>query len=363
MKEDFLEERLIDRKIDGLFRQLGHTGAQADFCSDDYLGFARRPMPGELPAGSTGSRLLTGNSGRAEALEADIARFHDAEAALLFSSGYAAALALAGCLPQPGDLLLYDRLSYACISDGLRLGRANADAYTHNDLNDLERKLQVETGAQKFVFTESVFGIDGDTAPLDKIADVCDRYEAHLVVDESHALGVIGHEGEGLVQQFGVQQRCFARLYGFGKAAGAQGAAVLGSPLLKEYLVNVAGSFDDTALPPVALASIESAYRAFPGALAERLQLARLIRQFRGSATGYYTPPSQTPIQGIIVPGNNKMKKLADYLHQNGFDVRPALHPAVPRGNGRLRIMLHAFNTESELSALVSLLASAEKAE
>ncbi|MFT4024756.1 MAG: pyridoxal phosphate-dependent aminotransferase family protein [Flavihumibacter sp.] len=360
MKEDFLEERLIDRKIDGAFTQLQYSDGLVDFCSGDYLGFARKLLPGGWPAGSTGSRLLSGNSARAEALEQTIARFHDAAAALLFPSGQDAGQALLASVPQKGDTVLYDRLCQATLRDALRLSPANSYAYAHNDLNDLESRLQSEARARVFVYTESVFGMDGDTAPLDKIAAVCDRYGAYLLADETHALGVIGHHGEGLVQQFGVQQRCFARIYGFGEAAGAFGAAVAGSALLKEYLVNFSRSLAlTTALPPAALAAIEAAYAAFPQALAERLQLARLIRQFRGSATGYYTESSQTPIQVVVIPGNGKIKKVAGWLRENGVQVQPVLYPVVQPGSERLRIVLHAYNTESELSALVSLLASA----
>ena len=363
MKEIFLEERLIDRKIDGVFSELRQTNHLVDFCSSDYLGFARKTPAGGLTTGSSGSRLITGNSTQAEALEASIARFHEAPAALLFNSGHEACEALLTALPQKDDLIVYDRLSYPGIADALRLSQANGYGYAHNDLNDLENKLQVENGARKFVFTEAVCAMDGETAPLDKIAAICDRYGALLLVDETHALGVIGHHGEGLVQEFGVQELCFARVFGFGEAAGTLGGAVVGSAVLKEYLLNFSRSISLLpALPPMVLGAIDEAYKAFPTALAERLQIARLIRQFRGSALGYYTVSSQTPIQVVVIPGNEKIRKISARAAENGFAVWPVLYPAVPEGSERLRIVLHAFNTESELSALVSLLASTEKA-
>ncbi|HCL83865.1 MAG TPA: 8-amino-7-oxononanoate synthase, partial [Chitinophagaceae bacterium] len=163
------------------------------------------------PHGSTGSRLLAGNYVLIEETEKQIARFHDAPAALIFNSGYDANFGLFSCIARRGDLIIYDQLSHASIRDGIRQSFADALSFAHNDLRELEMKLQKRRG-NCFVVTESVFSMDGDRAPLVGMALLCEKYEAHLIVDEAHATGVIGERGEGAVQSFGLQDRCFARV-------------------------------------------------------------------------------------------------------------------------------------------------------
>lgn len=362
MNDDFLLKKLNERKQQNAFRQLTLSGKPTDFCSNDYLGIVHnRLIEKQLSGrsfrhGATGSRLLSGNYPLIEDTEKQIAAFHQAPAALMYNSGYDANLGLLSSVPQRGDTIIYDYLSHASLRDGIRLSFAQSFSFRHNDLEDLEKKLRTATGTI-FVVTESVFSMDGDMAPLTAISDLCERYGAQLIVDEAHATGVVGTQGEGLVQHLSLQAKCFARVNTFGKAVGCHGAVVLGSGLLRDYLINFSRSFIySTALPESSVAAIRSAYELFPAMHAERQHLQQMIAWFQQADCSYGKLPSETPIQIIIVPGNDQVKKLAGTLQAAGLDVRPILYPTVPAGKERLRIVLHAFNTAAELQQLMRLL-------
>jgi 8-amino-7-oxononanoate synthase len=365
-RDDFLQKKLTERKEQHAFRQLCLPEEKIDFCSNDYLGMAHRQLlaaglsrltaNSQLATGSTGSRLLTGNYALIEETEQLIARFHQCEAALIFNSGYDANTGLLSSVPQKGDTIIYDSLVHASIRDGIRLSFAQSFSFAHNDVADLEKKLQHSHGTV-FVVTESVFSMDGDMCPLGEIVFLCQKYHAHLIIDEAHATGVIGEEGAGLVQQFELQNAIFARVHTFGKACGCHGAVVTGSHQLRDYLINFARSFIySTALPPHAIAAIAESYRLFPKMVEERTHLHQLIQQFQSANLQYDKLVSQTSIQAVIVPGNESVKLLAEKLQQNNLDVRPVLSPTVPKGKERLRIIVHAFNTMEELNQLIELL-------
>ncbi len=353
--------------------RLPQPGA-VDFCSNDYLGIVKNGLlsmvNGELSidnkqltinnkqplSGATGSRLLAGNYKLIEEAEQQIAAFHGAEAALIFNSGYDANIGLLASVPQKGDTIIYDSLSHASIRDGIRLSFAQAYSFLHNNLNELEKKLQQATG-NIFVVTESVFSMDGDTCPLKELISLCEKYSAHLIVDEAHATGVMGGRGEGLVQHLKCEESVFARVHTYGKACGCHGAAVLGSTDLRHYLINFSRSFIySTALPPHAINFIQKSYDLFPSMMAERAKLQTLIRQFQEAAIGHEKLISVTPIQAVIVPGNAQVRSLADKLQHQKLDVRPILYPTVPKGKERLRIVLHAFNTAAEMQLLINTL-------
>lgn len=364
MNEDFLHKKLNERKAAQAFRTLRLPEGKTDLCSNDYLGIIHHgliekqlpPDKAVLRHGSGGSRLLAGNYERIEQAEQTLAAFHEAPAALLFNSGYDANLGLLSCVPQRGDTILYDALSHASLRDGIRLSFAQSFPFAHNDLSALEKKLQTATG-KVFVVTESVFSMDGDEAPLEKIASLCRQYQAHLIIDEAHATGVVGEQGEGLIQHLGLQQSCFARIHTFGKAVGCHGAVVLGSETLRHYLINFSRAFIyTTALPESSIAAIQTAYGLFPSMHAERQYLRQLVQYFQQAPMDYVKLPSATAIQVVIIPGNDKVKAVAGRLQSAHLDVRPILSPTVPKGSERLRIVLHAFNTLEEVQKLVQLL-------
>jgi 8-amino-7-oxononanoate synthase len=366
LKEDFLFKKLEERKAANAFRQLKSSSLTTDFCSNDYLGIVRNDLlfKGKDHAfdevkwkhGSTGSRLLSGNYALIEQTEQQIAAFHLAEAALIFNSGYDANLGLLSCIAKREDTILYDFLSHASIRDGIRLSLASSFSFIHNDTADLEKKLKNAKG-KIFVVTESVFSMDGDVAPLKEISALCAQYDASLIVDEAHATGVIGESGEGLVQLLGLQADCFARIHTFGKACGVHGAVILGSKQLKDYLVNFSRAFIyTTALPESSVAAIAASYDLFPLLNEERKHLDFLIRHFTEAPLPMQKLHSSTPIQGVILPGNENAKSAASLLQQNNMDVRAILYPTVPRGEERLRIVLHAFNTVDEVAFLINTL-------
>ena len=371
MNEDFLHTKLNERKELNAFRQLRlPKDGMIDFCSNDYLGIVKNNLLHPCHDfkswhgyGATGSRLLTGNYELIEETEKFIGGFHKAEAALVFNSGYDANIGLLSSVPQRGDMILYDYLSHASIRDGIRLSFATSFSFAHNDLNELEGKLKRGSG-NIFVVTESVFSMDGDLCPLKEMVSLCEKYNAHLVIDEAHATGVIGEKGEGLVQMLGLQDKIFARIHTFGKACGSHGAVVLGSRPLRDYLVNFARSFIySTALPEQTVAHIKESYELFPGMTDERQHLKKLVNNFQHSTlhSGQQVfnnqfPASDTPIQGLIIPGNEKVKQVAEHLQNLNLDVRAILYPTVPKGKERLRIVLHAFNSFEELELLLNSL-------
>lgn len=358
--DDFLHKKLNERKENQAFRQLRLPEGKVDFCSNDYLGIVTNGLLHteqlQLRSGSTGSRLLSGNYPLIEETEQLLASFHQAAAALIFNSGYDANLGLLSSVPQKGDTILYDQLSHASIRDGIRLSFATTFSFAHNDMHDLRKKLEHATG-NIFIVTESVFSMDGDCCPLQELVTISRTYKAHLIIDEAHATGVMGNRGEGLVQQLQLQEAIFARVHTFGKACGCHGAVVLGSTALRDYLINFARSLVySTSLPEHCVSLIKASYETFPGMVAEREHLQQLIRHFQSAQIRFEKLPSVTPIQVVVIPGNEAVKEVAAGLQQQQLDVRAILYPTVPKEKERLRIVLHAFNTMEEINRLINAL-------
>ncbi|UMY66627.1 MULTISPECIES: 8-amino-7-oxononanoate synthase [unclassified Flavobacterium] len=366
-----LSEKLEARQRDHALRELRGPSSLVDFSSNDYLGFARSTnlyqeaqqrleQLGVTANGATGSRLITGNHSLYESTEAVIAAYHDAPSALIFNSGYDANVGFFSCVPQKDDIILYDELCHASIRDGLRLSPAKSYKFRHNDTEDLEALLKRHTANEVYVVTETVFSMDGDSPMLESFVRLCEEFGALLVLDEAHAVGVVGDKGEGLAQQLGLHTSVFARLVTFGKAMGCHGAAILGEVALRSYLVNYARSFIyTTGLPPHSLATIQSAYAALEAA-PERTALRHLIAAFNREKNLQSLKPlfirSMSAIQCAILPGNENVKNAAAGLQAAGFDVKPILSPTVPAGQERLRFCLHSFNSEAEIQEILRLL-------
>ncbi len=366
--EHHLYEALSRRKNDDSLRVLPAGRDLIDFCSNDYLGYARdkdlwRSVVSEISAqahknisGSSGSRLLGGNSMYAEDLEQYIASFHGAESALLYNSGYDANTGFFSCVPQKGDTVIYDELIHASVRDGMRLGAAQSFPFFHNDIAHLEKRLRSGSG-NVFIAVESVYSMDGDYAPLKKIAAIARKYKSHLFVDEAHATGLMGPGGAGMVQSLGLEDKVFARVHTFGKALGTHGAAILGSPVLKKYLLNFSRQFIyTTALPLHNLAGIRCAYEKLRKEYSRYGRINELVSMFRkesGSLPGMHLPDSGSPIQSVILKGNTYVRSVAKRVQKRGYDVRAVLSPTVAKGKERLRIIIHLFNTETEIKGLV----------
>ncbi len=366
--DDFLDKKLQERETNNSLRCLQLKDNLIDFSSNDYLGLAQSAEAKQAIAdyflinhdyklGATGSRLLSGNSVFAEALECELVKFHEADAGLIFNSGYDANLGLFASIAQKGDTIICDEHIHACIIDGARLSFAQRFTFLHNDLNSLETKLKNSRGTI-FIAVESVYSMDGDVAPLIEISALAKKYKANLIVDEAHATGVMGKNGEGLVQHLGLQNDVFARVVTFGKALGCHGAIILGSDKLRTYLINFARSFIyTTALPLHSLVTIKIMYAQMlkkQNINTLRKNIAFFKIQFLG--TNVNLIESDSAIQCIIITGNTACKNTALALQKNGFDVRPILSPTVAKGKERLRICLHAYNSEVAILELCALL-------
>ena len=271
-----LTNRLKHREEKNSLRRLRTPSNLVDFSSNDYLGFSKSVPIFEKTHqflvdknlnqnGATGSRLLSGNHFLYDEVESFLSDFHQSESATIFNSGYDANIGFFAAVPQRGDIILYDEFIHASIRDGIQLSNAKAFKFLHNDLEDLEKRLQKQPldlaqsdNCDVYIVTESVFSMDGDSPDLVAISEICKKYNVYLIVDEAHALGVFD---AGLVQELNLENEVFARIITFGKALGCHGAAILGSKALQRYLVNFARSFIyTTGLPPHSLATIQCSY-------------------------------------------------------------------------------------------------------
>ncbi|MHA4895079.1 aminotransferase class I/II-fold pyridoxal phosphate-dependent enzyme [Pedobacter sp. PWIIR3] len=360
--EEFIKSRLAQRVENGSKRNLSINMPPVDFCSNDYLGFARseelkqqiEKTLQDFPShqnGSGGSRLLSGNHAFTEETERFIAKFHHAEGGLIFNSGYDANVGLLSSIPQRGDTIISDELIHASLIDGARLSHANRHTFGHNDINQLEAKLQRSKG-NIYVIVESVYSMDGDLAPLTEIALICKAYHANLIVDEAHALGIFGKHGVGLVQSLGLEHQVFARIMTFGKALGCHGAIVLGSDILRQYLINFARSFIYTTAAPLHnIAAVKCAYQRlletdYTPLIAEKIKLYH--NQLSKSNLSAQKDSGST-IQTILFDNNSEAKLAAQKLQNKGYDVRAILSPTVPEGKERIRICLHLFNSDQQI--------------
>jgi len=358
--DKLLDGRLNQRKADQLFRELKVQAGLIDFCSNDYLGLSRSKQLNELITqqykdlptsnGSTGSRLLSGNSDYVEKVEQRLARLFNGESALIFNSGYAANTAVLSALPKKGDTILYDELAHASIKDGARLSLATRFSFRHNDLNDLERKLSKATG-KRFIVVESIYSMDGDQSPLTELIALAKKYDSSIILDEAHSTGSLGDLGSGLATSLHIEQDIDVRIYTFGKAMGIHGACAVGSRKLRDYMINFARPFIyTTALPLHALVSINCAFEF----LSQHIELQDLLQKkietyLSASVNVAGKKPSKSAIQTVVIPGNTIVRAVAHELQNSGFDIRPILSPTVQKGKERLRICLHTFNTDSEI--------------
>lgn len=373
----FLSDALRKREEANALRKLTTNNHLIDFCSNDYLGFAQnnellrltdyevstlklaqsKGQPSQISnlTGSTGSRLLAGNSAYAENLEAKIALFHNAEAGLIYNSGYDANVGLFSALGQKDTTIIYDELIHASVHDGIRMSSASAFMFKHNDLIHLEERLNVAKGIT-YVAIESIYSMDGDTAPLKEIAMLCEKYNANLIVDEAHATGITANNGAGKVQELAIENQVFARVHTFGKALGCHGAVVLGSHLLRNYLINYSRAFIyTTALPLKSLVAIHQAYELLKASESLINTLHSNITHFKNNLSKTVQNKliaSDSAIQCIVVEGNSQIKELAQKIRNDGFDVRPILSPTVAKGKERLRICIHSFNTFEQIESL-----------
>ncbi len=352
-------KKLSERKDNGNFRKLLPKAVGIDFYSNDYLGLTRNHHFQESLlevamnvkfslTGSTGSRLISGNSNNAEDVETFIALQHGVEAALLFPSGYKANLALFSCIMHRHDTIIVDELIHRSVIDGCSLSNAKKLKFRHNDLDHLEQVLK-KTNGNVLIAIESLYSMEGDFAPLKSILLIAQKYNAEVIVDEAHAIGVFG---KGLVHQQKLQKQVLATIVTYGKAFGVQGAAVLGSNLLKDYLINFASPFIySTAMPDYQVLGIKKAYQFVLQNDCLRNQLHKNIHYFNRNNLKTISN-DLSPIKALLFDSTENLKQLVNSLKNENVLSYAVFSPTVKKGNERLRICLHAFNSKEEIDLI-----------
>ncbi len=374
-----IDARLQSLRQAGLLRTL-RPPSGVDLSSNDYLGLARDPRVVQAliagaardGCGSTGSRLLRGDREAFVATERRFAAFKGTERALYFSSGYLANLAVLTTLPEKGDVIFSDARNHASLIDAVRLSAADRIVFPHNDAPALGNALSTwrseasgRRGAQIFVVVESVFSMDGDRAPLSDYAALCCAHGATLVVDEAHAVGLLGVRGSGLIEEAGLDRDVCVSVNAAGKALGVAGAFVAGPAWAIEYLVQRARPFMFSTAPPPALAAAIDASLEIVAREPEqrRLVLDRAMNIRRALvAAGIPVRPDRSPIVPIVIGDNDRSTLVAETLNAQGFDIRAIRPPTVPSGTARLRLSVNASIGADVIERFVTALATALEA-
>lgn len=381
MFEEFLRQQLADLEERSLRRRLrvsdSRTGPVTrigdktlhNFASNDYLGLAAHPAvidaasraAREFGAGSGSSRLVSGTQPPHREVEEKIAAFKQTEAALVFSCGYAASTGTLPALATKDDVILLDRLSHACLVDGARLSGATMRPFRHNDTEHLEQHIRWARGkhpqARIFIVTESVFSMDGDTAPLRAIVDLKDRHGAVLMLDEAHAVGVLGRGGRGLADELQLSGRIEIQMGTLGKALGSSGGYIAGSRNLVDFLINRARSFIFSTAPPASDAAAASA--ALDVCLGDEGDVRReKLRELRKTLD----PTMPAAIHPVIIGDEGETLAAAERLNQLGYFVPAIRPPTVPKGTSRLRVSLSASHDAAVVSGLAEILGAARSA-
>lgn len=341
------------------------------FSSNDYLGLASHPdviaafqrAAGQFGVGSGASHLICGHSSEHHALEEELADFCQRPRALLFSTGYMANLGVVSALVGRGDGVFEDRLNHASLLDGGLLSGARFKRYHHSDSADLARRLATTDCQRSLVVTDGVFSMDGDLAPLPELAAVCQRQGAWLMVDDAHGFGVLGNNGGGIAEHFGLSAAQLPILMGtLGKGFGTFGAFVAGSDTLVEYLIQFSRPYIyTTALPPAVAAATRVSLQLIRKDSWRREKLQTLVARFRHGAHQLGLPlmDSFTPVQPLLVGDDERVMAIASALFAQGIHVGAIRYPTVPRGSARLRITLNANHSEGQVLQLLDALATA----
>ena len=377
-----IEKQHNTRKADNLWRErhvldspqgkrVGIDGnPYLNFCSNDYLGLANNP---ELSAaaiaalknrgtGSGASHLVCGHMDEHHHLEMEVAEFVEAEKAIVFSTGYMANLAIPQTFLRREDLILEDRLNHASLIDAGRCCDATMKRYPHLDAETVSKKLGSSNAPRKMVFTDGVFSMDGDMAPVSRLQTICQQHDAVLVVDDAHGFGVLGESGIGVLETNNVQPTGNVLMIGtFGKAIGSFGAFVAGDAVYIESLVQFARTYIyTTALPPSVVAATRAAIRTVRGQPQRRKTLNDNIGLFRERVeqSGLNLLKSNTPIQPIVLGDSDSALKASLLLKENRILVSAIRPPTVPAGSARLRVTITAEHTTDDIEKLTSVLGS-----
>ncbi|MGA2408815.1 MAG: 8-amino-7-oxononanoate synthase [Candidatus Binataceae bacterium] len=378
---------LLDRSLEAELKRLEHSGLRRSlqviesahggrvtfaghsvlmFSSNNYLGLASHPQIKQAATaaikdygvGAGASRLIAGSLEPLRRLEANLARLKSAEAALVFGSGYLANLGALTAVMGPGDMIFSDELNHASLIDGCRLTKAELRIYRHCDIEHLEALLEGSSSARRrLIVTDSIFSMDGDFAPLRQIVKLARRFEAAIMLDEAHAVGVIGPKGAGLAAEFGLQKQIDIQMGTLSKALGAYGAYVAGSSVLIEFLINRARSFIyTTGLPPPIAAAATAAIEIMQ---AEPMRIQRLWdnaahmrRQLE--AAGFNFLRTESPILPLLIGKAEDALAMTMRLLERGVYAKAIRPPTVPKGTARLRITPISDHTRGDLDEAIA---------
>ncbi len=346
--------------------------AAVAFCSNDYLGLAADPRlitaaqegARRYGVGGGASHLILGHSSAHHALEEALARFVRLPRALLFSTGYMANIGIVTALAGRADAVFADKLNHASLNDAALLSRAVFRRYAHGDLAALDKLLAASTARRKLVVSDAVFSMDGDLAPARELLELCERRDAWLMLDDAHGFGVLGAEGRGVLSHFDLASERIIYMATLGKAAGVFGAFVAGAPELIETLIQRARPYIyTTAMPPLLAHALLASLDIIAAENWRREQLSRLIAQLRQgvAASRWRLMPSASPIQPLLIGGNEDALRVAAELAARGVLVPAIRPPTVPQGTARLRISLSAAHSERDVAGLVGALLEIEQ--
>jgi 8-amino-7-oxononanoate synthase len=377
-----LKQKLVEREAQYLYRHRrisdGPQGPEQvvdgktylSFCSNDYLGLANHPDivaafkrgADDYGVGSGAAHLVNGHSRAHHALEEELAAFTQRPRALLFSTGYMANLGVVAALVGAGDAVFEDRLNHASLLDAGLLSRARLTRYHHGDLSSLEHKLSESRVKEKLIVSDGVFSMDGDIAPLPGLSVAAKQHDALLMVDDAHAIGVLGPQGRGSCAHFGLGVEDVPVLIGtFGKGVGTFGAFVAGSDDLIEWLIQAARPYIyTTATPPAVAEATRTSLKLIQQDEWRREKLQSLITQFRTGAKqlGLELMDSETAIQPLLIGDSAKAIELSRQLEQRGIIISAIRPPTVPEGTARLRVTFSAAHSGEQVDRLLSVLES-----
>jgi 8-amino-7-oxononanoate synthase len=344
---------------------------QIVFSSNNYLGmanertlvYAAENVLHEFGVGSTGSRLTTGHTDWHNRLEKRIADFKQTEAALLFSSGYLANVGVLSALPQRGDVILSDQYNHASIIDGCRLSKADTLVYTHIDMDDLENKLLKTSSYQRrFIVTDGVFSMDGTISPLDQMMTLAKQYDASVIVDDAHGTGVLGENGRGTGEHFGVHPDVVIGT--LSKAVGTEGGFVVGSQALIDFLLNHARTFIfQTAMPPAICAASYASLEMIMESNFRRKLLFSHVKKIQTGLRemGFIVKGDCTPIIPVVIGGASEAVLFAEKLQANGVYAPAIRPPTVPEGESRIRLTVTSDHQPEEIDYLLKCFYSTGK--
>lgn len=375
-----LQQALDERRDAGLYRHrqtLDRRGQSAQsssgeklrvFCSNDYLGLSQHPdlidamtqCARELGVGSGASHLVNGHSSEHHQLELELAKFTGRDRALLFSTGYMANLASIAALSDHRDELFQDKLNHASLLDAAKLSGASSRRYLHNNMQQLEQRLQKSTARRKLIVTDAVFSMDGDIAPLKEMSDIAEQYGAKLYADDAHGFGVLGPSGAGCAEHFNLSQQQLPLLMGtLSKAVGCAGAFIAGSEETIETLIQFARPYMyTTALPPSVAAAARAALRIIQHDGARRTRLQTRVQAFRSACQQQGIPlmQSDTAIQPVLIGDSARSLQISESLCERGFLVTAIRPPTVAVNSARLRVTLSSEHSAQDIVDLVQAL-------